>query len=63
MCPACSSKQLMIKLPKGIETIMIYLTGKRKFVCMSCSNKFRAPDRRRVPRDSEELVRAQLLRS
>lgn len=52
-CPKCSSHFLMIKKDKGFERLLILLTGLREYVCRDCDQRFRAPDRRRVPRDSK----------
>ena len=38
---------------------MIYLTEKRKYVCMSCAYVFRAPDRRRFEREQDEVQLSQ----
>jgi hypothetical protein len=46
----------MIRRAKGWERMMIHLTGKRKYTCVSCGHVFRAPDRRRVPREQDEAV-------
>lgn len=50
MCPRCSSHSLLIKRRRGLEHLWIFLTGKRRYICMSCGNEFRALDRRREPR-------------
>jgi hypothetical protein len=51
MCPKCRSVKLKIKPAKGCERILVLFTGKRKFLCVDCGLDFRAPDRRRVPRE------------
>lgn len=37
---------------------MILLTKKRKFHCRGCDGEFRAPDRRRTPRNPREVYGA-----
>lgn len=51
MCPRCRSTILMIRQATGVERLMIFLTQKRKYLCPICNLSFRAPDRRRIPRD------------
>jgi tRNA(Ile2) C34 agmatinyltransferase TiaS len=51
MCPMCDSCSLFIKHRKGLECLLIFLTGKRKYHCKQCGTFFRAIDRRRIPRD------------
>ena len=55
-CPKCFSDHLRIRRASGWERVMVYLTEKRKYVCMSCFKVFRAPDRRRFPREQEEVL-------
>jgi transposase-like protein len=43
-CPRCSSDNLDMKKSRGVERIMILLSGKRKFRCDHCSYGFRAID-------------------
>lgn len=50
-CPNCSSGFLMIRMNRGFERIMIFLTGQRKYICRDCEQSFRATDRRRIPRE------------
>jgi len=50
-CPHCSSNFLMIRTDKGVERLMIFLTGLRKYMCRDCERSFRAPDRRQIPRE------------
>jgi uncharacterized protein with PIN domain len=57
-CPKCYSKLLDIRQPTGLEPIMMFLTQKRKFRCRQCGSVFRAPDRRRVPREISEAYNA-----
>jgi uncharacterized protein YbaR (Trm112 family) len=52
MCPRCKSKYLVVKERKGVERIVIALTGKRLYNCCDCNLYFRIPDRRRTERDS-----------
>jgi hypothetical protein len=40
----------MIRKDFGLEKLMIFLTGLRKYLCRECETSFRAPDRRRTPR-------------
>ena len=53
MCPHCSSQNLAIKLMKGFERLMIFLTDKRKYQCRECGHKFRMADRRQRERGGE----------
>jgi hypothetical protein len=55
-CPKCYHDHLLIRRRNGFERVMIFLTSKRKYVCMSCAHAFRAPDRRRVPREEETAI-------
>jgi Zn finger protein HypA/HybF involved in hydrogenase expression len=57
-CPKCQSKRLDIRQETGLEPIMIFFTGKRKFRCRECEREFRAPDRRRTRRETSEAIRA-----
>jgi tRNA(Ile2) C34 agmatinyltransferase TiaS len=47
----------MIRHKKGLERLRIFFTGQRQFRCRDCDEKFRAPDRRRLPRDAPQSVR------
>ena len=47
----CFGDDLMIKALSGIERIVVFWTGKRKYKCRACGFTFRAPDRRRFPRE------------
>jgi hypothetical protein len=40
----------MIRINKGVERLMILLTGLREYRCRDCDQRFRAPDRRKHPR-------------
>jgi hypothetical protein len=52
MCPRCQSTSLTIRRLAGLEKILAFVTGKRKFLCNACAHPFRAPDRRhRVRRE------------
>lgn len=53
-CPKCYNDHLLIRRRNGWERLMIRLTAKRKYVCMSCAHAFRAPDRRRLPRPGRD---------
>ena len=50
MCPKCRSGALKIKQRSGFERFMVFLTGKRKYMCRDCETFFRAEDRRRFER-------------
>lgn len=55
-CPKCYNDHLLIRRKNGLERVMIFLTSKRKYVCMTCAHVFRAPDRRRVPRENDGVA-------
>jgi hypothetical protein len=55
-CPKCSSDLLMIRQKTGWERPMVFWTGLRLFWCQDCLHKFRAPDRRRFPREKKEAA-------
>jgi hypothetical protein len=42
---------LKIKQAKGVERILMFWTGKRKYRCHNCFHLFRAQDRRRSYRE------------
>lgn len=42
----------MIRNNTGFERLLVFLTGLREYRCRDCDQKFRAPDRRRVARES-----------
>jgi len=46
----------MIRDNTGLERLMIFFTGTRLYRCRDCFNKFRAPDRRRLPRHKKKNV-------
>lgn len=50
MCPHCRSDYLKIKKCEGMERVLVFLTGKRKYRCMGCTHVFREFDRRRSRR-------------
>jgi DNA-directed RNA polymerase subunit RPC12/RpoP len=52
-CPKCRSTVLMIRRKTGLERLRCFFTGLRSYRCRDCDQKFRAPDRRRAPRDEE----------
>jgi len=61
MCPRCSSTVLKIKKRAGLERIIAFLTGERKYRCRDCEHVFRAVDRRREQRlDSVDPLGASL---
>jgi hypothetical protein len=47
----------MIKKLEGVERFVVYITAKRKYRCRDCNHIFRAPDRRRKPREEEVPLR------
>jgi transposase-like protein len=47
-CPKCCSDNLDMKKSRGLERILILLSGKRKFRCHHCNNGFRAIDHNRT---------------
>lgn len=53
----------MIRQKTGLERIRCFFTGLRLYRCMECDVKFRAPDRRRFPRDEKAVagLRAELV--
>jgi hypothetical protein len=53
---------MMIKKRSGLERLVIFFTGKRKYRCRNCLHVFRAMDRRRSPR-AEERAAPELLPS
>lgn len=57
MCPKCGSDHLRIRNDEGLERMMIFFTGERKYRCCDCDWVFRAPDRRRNPRPAPNKVR------
>jgi hypothetical protein len=61
MCPKCGSTHLKIKQARGLERILMFWTGKRKYRCHNCFNLFRATDRRRFPRVPESKTPAPVL--
>lgn len=61
-CPKCYNDHLLIRRKNGLERVMIFLTSKRKYVCMSCAHVFRAPDRRRMAREKDEAILSQAQR-
>ena len=52
-CPRCGSTVLMIRQKTGLERLRIFWTGLRLYLCRDCMYKFRAPDRRRFPREKK----------
>ncbi|HWE50791.1 MAG TPA: hypothetical protein VG273_13430 [Bryobacteraceae bacterium] len=50
-CDKCGSDQLATRALTGIERVIMHFTKKRKYLCLACKHKFRAPDRRRYPRE------------
>lgn len=61
-CPKCYNDHLLIRRNNGLERIMVLLTSKRKYVCMTCAHVFRAPDRRRISREEDSPVLSQAQR-
>ena len=64
-CPKCRSEYLVIRQRTGWERIVLHFTKKRKYHCVQCGEKFRAPDRRRFPRPEGKIytVRPEHLRA
>jgi hypothetical protein len=48
----CGSDRLAIRQDTGFERFMRLFTKKRKFSCLVCNARFRAMDRRRIPREA-----------
>jgi tRNA(Ile2) C34 agmatinyltransferase TiaS len=44
---------LMIRQKTGLERVRSFMTGTREYRCRDCDQKFRAPDRRSVPREEK----------
>ena len=44
----------MIRQKTGFERLVSFWTGMRLYLCRDCMHKFRAPDRRRFPRDKKQ---------
>ena len=42
-CPKCYNDHLLIRRRNGFERVMIYMTSKRKYVCMSCAHALAPP--------------------
>jgi len=51
-CEKCRAVQLAVRKREGFELLMVLLTGKRKYVCLSCKHAFRAVDRRLLDREA-----------
>src|ERR1051326_7743200 len=54
MCPKCKSQQLDIKAKERLAKVLSILTGTRHYRCRKCGHRFRARDRRRVPRPNRK---------
>lgn len=52
-CPRCASDHLSIRKLYLIERAIVFLTGLRRYRCRVCDYGFRAPDRRRTPRENQ----------
>jgi hypothetical protein len=50
-CPVCGSSKLKLREATGLERLILLFISKRKYRCRECNLAFRAPDRRRTPRD------------
>lgn len=52
----------MIRQRKGLERLLIFLTGLREYRCRDCDQKFRMPDRRLesrvIPKSAAAVARA-----
>jgi hypothetical protein len=55
-CPKCSNDHLLIRRRTGFERVVMWFTVQRKYMCMSCTHSFRAPDRRRISRQEDEAM-------
>jgi DNA-directed RNA polymerase subunit RPC12/RpoP len=53
-CPKCRSTTLMIRRKTGLERLRCFFTGLRSYRCRDCDQKFRALDRRHMPRDDSD---------
>jgi transcriptional regulator NrdR family protein len=54
-CPQCRSEYLVIRQRTGAEWIILQFTKKRKYHCVQCGHKFRAPDRRKSVRPEGKI--------
>jgi hypothetical protein len=63
MCPNCRSMSLGIKPQAGFESFIILVTATRKYFCRDCGTSFRAPDRRKTPREANSDASAVFRRS
>jgi hypothetical protein len=50
----------MIRQDTGLEVLMIFFTGQRKYRCLGCQESFRALDRRSSPRPEPASMEKQL---
>lgn len=53
---------LMIRQKTGLERLAVFFTGLRLYRCQECEHKFRARDRRRVPRRAGERAARETLK-
>ena len=51
-CPKCRSTLLMIRHKTGLERLRVFFSGLREYRCRDCDHRFRAPDRRKTPREN-----------
>jgi len=54
-CPQCRSEYLVIRQRTGLEWLVLQFTEKRKYQCVQCGHRFRAPDRRKIPRQEGKI--------
>jgi hypothetical protein len=50
----------MIRQDTGVEVLMIFFTGLRKYRCLGCEESFRALDRRSAPRAESASMEKQM---
>lgn len=62
-CPKCRSTLLMIRHKTGLERLRIFFTGLREYRCRDCDQRFRAPDRRKAPRENPAYADKAVARS
>jgi hypothetical protein len=58
VCPKCGSTNLRIKRFTTCERVVVLFIRRRKYYCVDCEVKFRAPDRRMFDRERDDLSRA-----
>jgi tRNA(Ile2) C34 agmatinyltransferase TiaS len=53
----------MIRHKTGLERLRIFFTGLREYRCRDCDQRFRAPDRRKAPRENPAYADKAVARS